>query len=96
MRRSVRILISAALLGASASAALAEGPYDDRSYWGKVERWQDCAWKQQYSPYPPAFSYGPTFTCNYGPPAAQYYAPPPMGPPPYRYSYAPYNPYYYR
>jgi hypothetical protein len=94
MRRSVRILISAAaLLGTSATAALAEGPYDDRSYWGKVERWQDCAWKQQYSPYPPAFSYGPTFTCNYGPPAAQYYARPPIGPAPYAY---PYNPYYYR
>ena len=97
MRRSVRILISAAaLLGTSATAALAEGPYDDRSYWGKVERWQDCAWKQQYSPYPPAFSYGPAFTCNYGPPAAQYYAPRAMRPGPYQYSYYPYNPYYYR
>jgi hypothetical protein len=92
MRMGMRILISAILLGASAGAALAEGPYEDRSYWAKVERWQDCAWKQQYSPYPPAFAYGPTYTCNYGPPAAQYYMPP-AAPGPYQYSY-PYN--YYR
>jgi hypothetical protein len=96
MRTSVRIVVAAVLLAASAGAALAEGPYDDRSYWAKVERWQDCAWKGQYSPYPPAFSYGPAYTCNYGPPAAQYYAPPPIRPAPYRYSYYPYNPYYYR
>ncbi len=94
MRTGVRILIAAALLGASAGAALAEGPYEDRSYWAKVERWQDCAWKQQYSPYPPAFAYGPSYTCNYGPPAAQYYMPPAASGP-YQYAY-PYNPYYYR
>ncbi len=104
MRTSVRIVAAAALLGASTTAALAEGPYEDRSYWAKVERWQDCAWKQQYAPYPPAFSYGPAYTCNYGPPAAryyappaaQYYAPPATRPWPYRYSYYPSNPYYYR
>jgi hypothetical protein len=94
MRTSVRIVAAAVLLGASTTAALAEGPYEDRSYWAKVERWQDCAWKQQYAPYPPAFSYGPAYTCNYGPPAAQYYAPPAARPWPYRYSYYPYNPYY--
>jgi len=97
MRIGMRVLIAAAVLGASAAAALAEGPYDNSpSYWTRVERWQDCAWKQQYSPYPPAFSYGPAFTCNYGPPAAQYYTPPATRPWPYQYSYYPYNPYYYR
>src|SRR5207248_2784946 len=61
MRIGMRVLIAAAVLGASAAAALAEGPYDNSpSYWTRVERWQDCAWKAQGSPYPPAFSYGPT------------------------------------
>jgi hypothetical protein len=95
MRVSFQVLIAATLLAASAGAALAEGPYEDRSYWAKVERWQDCAWKQQYAPYP-AFSYGPAYTCNYGPPAVQNYAPPPPRPWLYRYSSYPYNPYYYR
>ena len=92
MRVGGRVLIAAALFGTTIAVARAEGPYDDRSYWAKVERWQDCALKQQYSPYSPAFAYGPTYTCNYGLPAAQYYAP-------YGYSHYPcnpYNPYYYR
>ena len=95
MRASAKVLVAAALLAASAGAALAEGPYEDRSYWAKVERWQDCAWKHQYAPYA-AFSYGPAYTCNYGPPAAQGYPRAPVSPWPYRYSYYPYNPYYYR
>ena len=96
MRIVMPVSLAAALLAVSATAGLAEGPYDNSSsYWAKVERWQDCAWKSQESPYPPAFAYGPAQTCNYGPPAAQYYAPPPTGPWPYRYAY-PSNPYYYR
>src|SRR5437660_9273265 len=72
MRIGMRVLIAAAVLGASAAAALAEGPYDNSpSYWTRVERWQDCAWKAQGSPYPPAFSYGPTHSCAYGSPGAQ-------------------------
>ena len=94
MRTSVRIVAAAALLGASTTVVLAEGPYEDRSYWAKVERWQDCAWKQQYAPYPPAFSYGPTHSCAYGSPGAQYYTPP-YAPYAYAYPYRPY-PYYYR
>jgi hypothetical protein len=95
MRIVVPFSLAAVLLAVSATTALAEGPYDNSSsYWAKVERWQDCAWKQQYSPYPPAFAYGPTYTCNYGPPAAQYYMPPAAAGP-YQYAY-PYNPYYYR
>ena len=83
MRTGMRILAAAALLTTGAAAARAEGPYDNSSsYWTKVERWQDCAWKRQYMPYP-AFAYGPAQTCNYGPPAAQNYAPPP-------YPYYPY------
>jgi len=95
MRTGVRILLAATLLGASATTALAQGPYDDSSYWAKVERWQDRAWHQPFVPYPPAFPYAPGYTRSYGPPAAQYYAPPPTGPWPYRYAY-PSNPYYYR
>jgi hypothetical protein len=87
--------LAAVLLAVSATTALAEGPYDNSSsYWAKVERWQDCAWKRQESPYPPAFAYGPSQTCNYGPPAAQYYAPPPATP--WTYGYSSYGPYYYR
>ena len=95
MRIALPSSLAAVLLAVSATAGLAEGPYDNSpSYWGKVERWQDCAWKQQYTPYP-AFSYGPAQTCNYGPPAAaQYYAPPP--PIPWVYGYSSYGPYYYR
>ena len=95
MRARFQVLITASLLAASAGAALAEGPYEDRSYWAKVERWQDCAWKQQYNPYP-AFSYGPAHTCNYGPPAVRNYAPPPPYRSPYPYPYYPYDRYYYR
>ena len=58
-----------------------------------VERWQDCAWKATGSPYPPAFSYGPTHSCAYGSPGAQYYTPPYAR---YGYTYYPYGPYYYR
>ena len=47
-------------------------------------------------PYAPAFGYGPGYSRYYGPPAARYYAPPPTRAWPYRYSYDPYNPYYYR
>ena len=94
MRIGMRVLIAAAVLGASAAAALAEGPYDNSpSYWTRVERWQDCAWKAQGSPYPPAFSYGPPHSCAYGSPGAQYY-PPPYAPSAYAYPYRPY-PYYY-
>ena len=95
MRVGMRVLIAAVVLAASAAAALAEGPYDNSpSYWTRVERWQDCAWKAQGSPYPPAFSYGPTHSCAYGSPGAQYYTPPyaSYG---YAYPYRPY-PYYYR
>jgi hypothetical protein len=95
MRAGMQILVAAALLGASATAALAQGPYDDPSYWAKVERWQDRAWGQQFMAYPPAFPYAPGYTRNYGPPTARY-APPPMAPWPHQYSYYPYNPYYYR
>ena len=87
MRTGMQILVAAALLGASTAAALAQGPYDDSSYWAKVERRQESAWGRPFMPY----GYGP-----YGPPAARYYAPPPMRAWPYRYSYDPYNPYYYR
>ena len=45
-----------------------------------TERWQDRAWHQPFVPYPPAFPYAPGYTRSYGPPAAQYYAPPPTGP----------------
>jgi hypothetical protein len=92
MRISVSILAAAAMLGISGAVALAEGPYDNSpSYWTRVERWQDCAWKAQESPYPPAFSYGPTHSCAYGSPGAQYYTPPYVA---YRYPYYPYGPYY--
>src|SRR5215472_13587619 len=75
MRIGARVLMAAALLAASAAAAFAEGPYDNSpSYWTRVERWQDCAWKSAGSPYPPAFSYGPTHSCAYGSPGAQYYS----------------------
>jgi hypothetical protein len=103
MRTGTRILVAAALLTASATAGLAQGPYDGSSYWDRVERQQDCAWKAQGSPYPPAFAYDPSQPCNYGPPAAQYYAPAspapyqysaPASPSPYQYSYRPYS--YYR
>jgi len=95
MRIVMPVSLAAALLAVSATAGLAEGPYDNSSsYWAKVERWQDCAWKRQESPYPPAFAYGPAQTCNYGPPAARYYAPPPATP--WTYGYSAYGPYYYR
>jgi hypothetical protein len=96
MRTGMQVLVAAALLGASATAALAQGPYDDSSYWAKVERWQDRAWHAPVTPYPPVFPYAPGYSRYYGPPAVQYYAPPPTRPWPYRYSYDPYNPYYYR
>jgi len=96
MRTGMRVLIAAALLEASAGAALAQGPYDDSSYWAKVERWQDRGWIRPVVPYAPTFPYGPAYTRYYGPPAAQYYAVPPMRAWPYQYSYEPYNPYYYR
>jgi hypothetical protein len=93
MHIGARVLLAAALLAASAATALAEGPYDNSpSYWTRVERWQDCAWKTSGSPYPPAFSYGPTHSCAYGSPGAQYYTPP-YGP--YGYVYYPCDPYYY-
>jgi hypothetical protein len=67
MRIGARVFVAAALLAASTAAAMAEGPYDNSSsYWTRVERWQDCAWKAAGSPYPPAFSYGPTHSCAYG------------------------------
>lgn len=94
MRIAVPFSLAAALLAVSATAGLAEGPYDSSSYWAKVERWQECAWKRQESPYPPAFAYGPSQTCNYGPPAAQNYAP--WSPTPRTYGYSSYGPYYYR
>jgi hypothetical protein len=97
MRSGVLILVAAVLLGARATMALAEGPYDGSSYWDKVERSQECAWKAQESPYPPAFAYGPSESCAYGAPGAQYYyAPPPATPRPYSYSSHPAAPYYYR
>ncbi|MBV9586668.1 MAG: hypothetical protein JO213_17485, partial [Alphaproteobacteria bacterium] len=84
--------LATVLLGASAAAALAEGPYDNSpSYWTRVERWQDCAWKAQEAPFPPAFSYGPTHSCAYGSPGAQYYTPPYAA---YRYPSYPYGSYY--
>ena len=92
MRSGVRIFVAAALLGTSATAASAQGPYDGSSYWDRVERQQECAWKAQGSAYPPAFAYGPGESCNYGPPASQYYAAP--HPWPYQYSYGPRS--YYR
>jgi len=96
MRTGMQILVAAAVLGASTTAALAQGPYDDPSYWAKVERGQESAWARPFMPYAPALGYGPGYSRYYGPPAARYYAPPPMRAWPYRYSYDPYNPYYYR
>ena len=43
MRTGMQILVAAAVLGASTTAALAQGPYDDPSYWAKVERGQESA-----------------------------------------------------
>jgi len=96
MRSGVMILVAAVLLGVRATTALAEGPYDGSSYWDKVERAQECAWKAKESPYPPAFAYGPSESCAYGAPGAQYYASPPATPRPYGYGYSSYGPYYYR
>jgi hypothetical protein len=94
MRSGVLILVAAVLLGARATTALAEGPYDGSSYWDKVERAQECAWKAQKAPYPPAFAYGPSESCAYGAPGAQYYAAPQATP--RAYGYSSYGPYYYR
>ena len=71
MRTGMQILLAAALLGASATAALAQGPYDDHSYWAKVERGQESAWGRPFMPYAPAFGYGPGYSRYYGPPAAR-------------------------
>ena len=94
MRIGATALIAVGLLATLTTAASAEGPYDNTpSYWTRVERWQDCAWKAQEAPYPPAFSYGPTHSCAYGSPGAQYYTPPYAAYRPYYYTY---GPYYYR
>ena len=74
MRLGVRIFVAAMVLGTSVTVASAPGPYNGSSYWDKVERQQECAWKAQASPYPPTFAYAPEESCNYGPPATQYYA----------------------
>jgi len=87
MRSGVRIFVAAMVLGKSVTVASAQGPYDGSSYWDRVERQQECAWKAQSSPYPPTFAYGPEESCNYGPPATQYYAAPYSLP--YQYSYGP-------
>jgi hypothetical protein len=93
MRSRVRIFVAAMVLGTSVTVASAQaGPYDGSSYWDRVERQQECAWKAQGSLYQPTFAYGPEESCNYGPSATQYYAAPHRFP--YQYSYGP--PYYYR
>lgn len=60
MRSDVRIFVAATVLGTSVTVASAQGgPYDGSSYWYKVERQQECAWKARVSSYPPTFAYGP-------------------------------------
>src|SRR6202035_4328122 len=54
MRTGMQILVAAAVLGASTTAALAQGPYDDPSYWAKVERGQESAWGRPVMTYAPA------------------------------------------